>query len=66
MKYTVKFFFPMAESYPRIGGGFMTEINKDTRFWSDYDTAEVFATDMAGKYGFQIIEVEESKKKEKK
>jgi hypothetical protein len=66
MKYTVKFFFPLGVAYPGIGGGFMPEINKNTRFWADYDTAEVFAEEMAGKYGYDIIEIEEPKKKKKK
>lgn len=59
MRYTIKFDFPTGPAYPRVGGGFDTEISKDTRIWSDSIIAARFAKNMCGKYGYTVLPVEE-------
>lgn len=60
MRYTIKFDFPTGPAYPRVGGGFDTEITKDTRTWEDAVIAARFAEDMCGKYGYTVLPVEEN------
>lgn len=59
MKYTIKFYFPLGEAFPIIGGGFDSKITDETRCWNSPDIAKIFAEDMCGKYDYEIVEIAE-------